>query len=97
MNTFTGDDYETGAVPAVIYNPKYLDVRQWIRVAHGLGAPVRAAHPKHMPGFCLWDSEACDYDVAASGNKTDIVAAFVAAYREYGLQPRFLLLHSRSA
>jgi len=38
MNTFTGNDYETGGVPASTYNPTDLDVRQWIRVAHDLGA-----------------------------------------------------------
>jgi alpha-L-fucosidase len=89
MNTFTGDDYETGAVPAVIYNPKHLDVRQWIQVAHELGARYAVLTAKHMSGFCLWDSEGYDYDVAASGNKTDAVARFVAACREYGLRPGF--------
>ena len=29
MNTFTGNDYETGSVPASTYNPTHLDVRQW--------------------------------------------------------------------
>jgi len=28
MNTFTGNDYETGGVPASTYNPTKLDVRQ---------------------------------------------------------------------
>jgi alpha-L-fucosidase len=42
-----------------------------------------------MSGFCLWDSQGYDYDVAASGNKTDVVAAFVDACREYGLRPGF--------
>src|SRR5438270_4274226 len=37
MNTFTGDDYETGKVPVSTYNPTKLDVRQWIRVATEIG------------------------------------------------------------
>jgi alpha-L-fucosidase len=89
MNTFTGDDYETGAVPATAYNPKHLEVRQWIGVARELGARYAVLTAKHMSGFCLWDSEGYDYDVAASVNKTDVVAAFVAACREYGLRPGF--------
>jgi len=89
MNTFTGDDYETGAVPASIYNPTHLDVRQWIRVAHDLGARYAVLTAKHMSGFCLWNSKGYDYDVAASRNKTDVVAAFVAACHEYGLRPGF--------
>src|SRR5881394_1533966 len=89
MNTFTGNDYETGGVPASTYNPTNLDVRQWIRVARDLGAKYAVLTAKHMSGFCLWDAQGYDYDVAASGNKTDVVAAFVAACREYGLRPGF--------
>src|SRR5437660_9240089 len=89
MNTFTGDDYETGAVPASTYNPTHLDVRQWIRVARDLGARYAVLTAKHMSGFCLWNSKGYDYDVAASRNKKDVVAAFVAACHEYGLRPGF--------
>jgi alpha-L-fucosidase len=42
-----------------------------------------------MSGFCLWDSKGYDYDVAASGNKTDVVAEFVAACKEYAIRPGF--------
>jgi len=87
MNTFTGNDYETGGVPASTYNPTHLDVRQWIRVSKHLGARYAVLTAKHMSGFCLWDSEGYDYDVAASGNKADVVAAFMAACKEYGLRP----------
>ena len=89
MPTFTGDDYDVGAVPASTYNPTQLDVRQWIRVAHDLGARYAVLTAKYMSGFCLWDSAGYDYDVAASGNKTDVVAAFVDACREFGLRPGF--------
>ena len=86
MNTFTGNDYETGSVPATTYRPTHLDVRQWIRVAHELGARYAVLTAKHMSGFCLWDSKNYDYDVAASGNKTDVVAEFLRACKEYGLR-----------
>jgi alpha-L-fucosidase len=89
MNTFTGNDYETGGVPASTYNPTNLDVRQWIRVARDLGARYAVLTAKHMSGFALWDSANYDYDVAASPNKTDVVAAFVAACKEYGLTHGF--------
>jgi alpha-L-fucosidase len=89
MNTFTGNDYDTGAAPASTYNPTELDVRQWIRVARDLGAAYAVLTAKHMCGFCLWDSADYDYDVAASGNTTDVVEAFVAACREYGVRPGF--------
>jgi alpha-L-fucosidase len=89
MNTFTGNDYETGSVPASTYNPTHLDVRQWIRVARELGARYAVLTVKHMSGFCLWDSQDYDYDVASSKNKTDVVAAFVAACRQYRVKPGF--------
>ena len=89
MNTFTGNDYETGGVPASTYNPTHLDVRQWIRVARDLGARYAVLTAKHMSGFCLWDSKDYDYDVASSVNKTDVVAAFMAACKEYGVLPGF--------
>lgn len=87
--TFTGDDYDTGNKPATVYNPTHLDVRQWIRVAHELGAKYAVLTAKYMSGFCLWDSKGYDYDVAASGNKTDVVAAFVSACHEFGIRPGF--------
>jgi alpha-L-fucosidase len=89
LPTFTGDDYDVGAVPATTYNPTHLDVRQWISVAHDLGAKYCVLTAKYMSGFCLWDSEGYDYDVAASGNKTDVVAAFVAACKEFDIKPGF--------
>ncbi|MBV9182822.1 MAG: alpha-L-fucosidase, partial [Acidobacteria bacterium] len=89
MNTFTGDDYETGHVPASTYNPSQLDVEQWLGVAKELGAGYAVLTAKHMSGFCLWDSKNYAYDVAASGNPTDVVAAFVAACRRFGIRPGF--------
>jgi len=65
MNTFTGNDYETGGVPATTYNPTRLDVSQWVRVARDLGARYAVLTAKHMSGFCLWDAKNYDYDVAA--------------------------------
>lgn len=87
--TFTGNEYDTGDAPATVYNLAHLDVRQWIRVARDLGAKYAVLTAKYMSGFCLWDSEGYDYDVAASGNKTDVVAEFVAACKEYGLRSGF--------
>ncbi len=35
MNTFKGNDYESGGVPASTFNATHLDVRQWIQGKHG--------------------------------------------------------------
>ncbi len=66
LPTFTGDDYDVGAVPATTYNPALLDVRQWISVAHQLGAKYCVLTAKYMSGFCLWNSEGYNYDVRAA-------------------------------
>ncbi len=87
--TFTGDDYDVGNKPATVYDPTHLDVRQWIQVAHGVGAKYAVLTAKYMSGFCLWPSKGYDYTVAQSGNKTDVVAAFVAACHEFGVRPGF--------
>jgi alpha-L-fucosidase len=89
MPNFTGDDYDVGSVPATTYSPAHLDVRQWIRVAHELGAKYAILVAKYMSGFCLWPSKGYDYNVSNSGNKTDVVAAFVEACHEYGLRSGF--------
>ena len=88
-STFTGDDYDLGDKPAAVYDPTHLDVRQWIRVAHGMGAKYAVLTAKHMSGFCLWPSKGYDYTVAESGNKTDVVAAFVKSCREFGVRHGF--------
>src|SRR5437763_11541583 len=77
MNTFTGNDYESGGVPASTYNPTNLDVGQWIRVAHDLGARYAVLTAKHMSGFALWDSANYHYEVDASPGDIDVVAVFV--------------------
>jgi len=89
MNTFTGNDYDLGNAPLSTYNPTNLDVRQWIRVIRDLGARYAVLTTKHQSGFCLWDAENYDYDVAVSPIKTDVVAAFVDACHEYKVVPGF--------
>lgn len=87
--TFTGNDYDPGKVPPTVYDPTHLDVRQWIRVAHGMGAKYAVLTAKYLSGFCLWDAKDYTYDVAYSGNKADVVAAFVKACGEFGIRHGF--------
>lgn len=89
MPNFTGDDYDVGRVPASTYNPTHLDVRQWIKLAHDLGAKYAVLVAKYMSGFCLWPAKSYDYTVAQSGNRTDVVRAFVEASNEFGIKAGF--------
>ena len=74
-------------VPASAYAPDKLDVGQWISVARDAGMKYAVLTAKRHPGFCLWPSKHTDYTVANSGNKTDVVEAFVKACQQRGVAP----------
>ncbi len=81
-------DVARGPLPVPkTYRPGKLDVDQWIRTAAGAGMRYAVLSAKHYLGFALWDSKYTDYDVASSGNATDVVAEFVAACRKHGVAP----------
>jgi alpha-L-fucosidase len=87
MNTFTGNDYDEGTAPSTTYSPSSLDVKQWIRVARDAGMKYAVLTAKHMSGHCLWDSNGYDYDIATSSNTTDVIAEFMTACKQYGIEP----------
>lgn len=87
MNTFTGNDYDEGTAPAATYAPSALNVDQWLKAAGQLGARYAVLTAKHMSGFCLWDAKDYTYDVAESGNHTDVVADFVHSCRSRQIVP----------
>lgn len=89
MNTFECDANYGGKAPASTYNPDALDVDQWVSVARDAGMKYVVLTAKHVAGHCLWPSRHTDYTVAQSGNKTDVVAAFVKACEKRGVMPGF--------
>lgn len=76
--------------PAETYCPTELDVDGWIAAAKAADMRYAVLPAKHWMGFALWDSRHTDYDVASSGNKTDVVAEFVKACRKQGIAPCFV-------
>ena len=89
MSTFDGEELSYGTQPATVYNPTALDVDQWIRVARDAGMKYAILTTKHVSGHCLWPTKYTDYHVGNSGDKTDVVQAFVDACEKYGLMPGF--------
>ncbi len=93
MSTFTGNELDPGNHPSTTYAPPQVDADQWIRVAKEAGMKYAVLTSKHVAGHCLWDSKVTfrgrefDYDVATSGNKTDVVRAFVDACKKHGIRP----------
>jgi alpha-L-fucosidase len=95
INTSVGTEHVPNPPPATTYAPTALNVDSWVRLAKDAGMKYAVLTTKHDGGFCLWDSKApwrgkeFAYDVAASGNKTDVVKAFVNACKKYGIAPGF--------
>ena len=86
LNTFADVEWSDGTIPVDTYNPTKLNCDQWVRVTHDAGFRYVLLITKHHDGFCLWDSQYTDYDVASSQVKTDVVAEVSKACRKYGLQ-----------
>lgn len=86
INTFNQIEWSDGKLPISSYTPTALDCDQWIADAKEAGARHVVLTVKHHDGFCLWDSQYTDYDVAASPVKTDVVKAVADACRKYGVQ-----------
>lgn len=85
MNTFHDTEWTDGSKPASSYAPTQIDAEQWIRTARDAGMKYVILVTKHHDGFCLWDSRYTEYDVANSGNKTNVVEALAKACKKYNI------------
>jgi len=85
INTFQDMEWTDGSKPASSYNPKTIDAEQWIKTAKDAGMKYVILITKHHDGFCLWDSKFTEYDVANSGNTTNVVEAVAKACKKYNI------------
>jgi alpha-L-fucosidase len=89
MSTYDGEEFSKGDLPSTAYAPDKLDVDQWVSVARDAGMKYAVLTTKHVAGHCLWPTKLNDYHVGTSGNKTDVVEAFVKACEKRGVLPGF--------
>ena len=69
------------------FNPKDFNADILAKTAKKAGMKYIVITSKHHEGFCLWDSEHTDFDVAGTPFKgRDILAELSAACRKYGLR-----------
>ncbi len=66
INTFHGQEWSDGTLPAASFHPRDLDAGQWVRTAKAAGARYFILTAKHHDGFCLWPTATTDYSVASS-------------------------------
>lgn len=85
INTFHDEEWTDGSKPASSYCPRKIDAEQWIKAAKDAGMKYVILISKHHDGFCLWDSKYTEYDVANSGNKTDVIEAVAKACQKYNI------------
>lgn len=85
INTFHDMEWTDGSKPASSYKPDTIDADQWIRTAKNAGMKYVILITKHHDGFCLWNSKYTEYDVANSGNTTNVVEAVAKACKKYNI------------
>jgi alpha-L-fucosidase len=91
--TFTGAEQGNPNTSPNVFNPTALNIASWVTAAKAMGAGYAHFTAKHSDGFCMWPTKTTPYNItasspwyAANGNQ-DIVAEFVTAFRNAGIQP----------
>jgi len=85
INTFQDMEWTDGSKPASSYNPTAIEAEQWVKTAKDAGMKYVILITKHHDGFCLWDSKFTEYDVANSGNKTNVIEAVAKACKKFDI------------
>ena len=88
-NTFSGQEWGSGAESEDLFNPTGLDCRQWARTAAAAGMKGIIVTAKHHDGFCLWPNPESTHTVAYCrwrDGQGDVLKDLSEACREYGLK-----------
>lgn len=68
------------------WNPTNLDCAQWAAAAKSAGCRFAALTAKHHEGFALWPTACSGHCVKNAANNTDVVAAYLDAFRAAGIE-----------
>lgn len=78
------EDYEKLAGQ---FNPVKFDAAEWVRIAKDAGMKYMVITSKHHDGFCLFDSDATDYNVVDTAPYgKDLLKPLAAECRKQGLK-----------
>ena len=67
------------------FNPTNFNARQWARIARDAGARYLVITSKQHDGFCIWDSDFTDYDIASTPFRRDVLKELSDACRREGI------------
>lgn len=80
-------DREVYAAKALEFNPRAFNADLIVKNAKAAGMTYLVATAKHHDGFCLWESEFTDFDVASTPFKgRDILQELKEACAKYGVR-----------
>jgi len=68
------------------FNPVQFNADEWVRMAKAAGMKYIVITSKHHDGFCLFDSQYTDFDVASTPFKRDILKELADACHKQGIR-----------
>lgn len=68
------------------FDPQDYNPEKWMKIAKLAGVKYMVLTTKHHSGFCLWDTQTTNFDIAITPYKKDIVREYVDACKEYSLK-----------
>jgi alpha-L-fucosidase len=67
------------------FNPTKFDAESWVKIAELAGMKYMVLTTKHCDGFCLWDSQASDYNILHTPFGRDVCAELAQAAHRSGM------------
>ncbi len=68
------------------WNPGHIDCERWAEVAKSADCKFAVYVSKHHEGFATWPTAYSEHCVRNATNKTDVVAAYLKAFRAAGIE-----------
>lgn len=68
------------------FDPKQFDAQEWAHLAKLCGFKYVVFTAKHHSGFCMWNSDTTDFDIASTPFKKDVVKEIAEAFRSVGIK-----------
>lgn len=88
-NVYQDQEYDDLSTPLDRIHPSALDTEQWVSVAESLGAKYIVMVAKHVGGFCMWQTDTCEYGIKNTpwrDGKGDVLRELSESCRKRGIK-----------